>query len=667
MKKLLRALIWAAVCLAPHPLLADPAVYEPGVDPGVGFNLVSWANFGGSGASIWENAVQSAYDAGFDDISLSPVRFYTPGVGSIAATSNSGPELSHVAAGVARAKQLGMRVTVNPFVEPAGFSSWRGFYDPAPGSAESNTFWADYEQYLTDVADMAQTNGADSMTVGTELRAITRNAGNNTKWNSVINAVDARFGGSIGYAANWDNYNHPNVATAIWEHSAVDFVGIDSYFTNVLSNTQADQSGSYPNATFIGQVESAWNNKLNNEILPYAAARQGGAGLPVEFTEAGYLPYNRTSVTPQNSNGSLDQDEQNMVFEGLMRALDGRLAAGEFLATHIWQWDMPGSAGSLWNMNPSGGNQPNNQQTAAWLSNFVGGNIDPPDPPGGRATTVLYSFENGLEGFSYPNFETEPASVLTQAIGTGATVGNASLAITKPTSPWTWDARVQMTGPPLEALQQAVDDGVDNYVLELDVTYVADDLPANLTDMNLHVSFQTTPGFVWSQAFPFADISGPTDQTMHVEIPFGAFSDPNAFSSSITGSTFHIGFAGSWTGDATVYIDRIALTNLNADTADFDADGDVDGADYLAWQQNAGAVGGATLAQGDANGDGQVDAEDLTVWQSQVGIELAAAVPAVAVPEPAAAMWIAAAVCATGIGRPRNARARASGGPRRPK
>ena len=213
-------MIQIAMGLSGGSLLAsNPNYYEPGVDPGVGFNLISWANFGATGASTWENAVQSIYDAGFDEVSISPVRFVTLGTGSIATTSSQGPELSHIAAGITRAKSLGMQVTVNPFVEPVGFSMWRGLYDPSPGGGEWTTFWNDYEQYLVDVAQVAETNGADSMTVGTELKAITQNSGNNAKWSSVISAVDAEFSGRLGYAANWDNYQNSNLTSTIWEKS----------------------------------------------------------------------------------------------------------------------------------------------------------------------------------------------------------------------------------------------------------------------------------------------------------------------------------------------------------------------------------------------------------------------------------------------------------------
>ncbi len=636
-----------ALAVSPH-VQADPLLYEPGIDPGVGFNLVSWGNFG-NGATVWQNAVQAVFNAGFDEVSLSPIRYFTPGTGSIAATSSSGPELSHVAAGIVRAKQLGMRVTVNPFVEPVNFTQWRGFYNPTPNSAEWNTFWNDYQQYIVDVATMAQTNGADAVTIGTEMRGLELNSGNNPKWNSVLNAVDGTFSGQIGYAANWDSYNSANTTSAIWEHPAVDFVGIDSYFTNLLSNGQANASGAYPNIDFITQVENAWNNKLDNEIIPFAQARKGGAGLPVKFTEIGYLPYNGTTVNPQNGSGTLDQDEQNMAFEGFMRALDGRKATGEFLAAHIWQWDMQGSGGSQWNMNPNGGNQPTNQQTAQWLSSFMNGtNPDPgnpPPPPSG--THVLYSFENGLQGFFYPNFESEPNSVLTQATNIGATEGTHSLAITKPTSPWTWDARVQMTGEQLQALQQALADGAENYVLKMDVTYVASNLPTGLTLMDMHLSMETNLDG-WNQINgPFAAISSPVNQIFDVEVPLAAFD----LSSGISFANFHLGFRGNFSGNATVYIDNIALVDLFPDNADFDGDGDVDGADFLAWQRGFGTSGNATLAQGDANGDGDVNALDLAIWQAQYGTLSELQTLAAQVPEPSSIGLVIVSLLAAGGSR----------------
>lgn len=59
-----------------------------------------------------------------------------------------------------------------------------------------------------------------------------------------------------------------------------------------------------------------------------------------------------------------------MAFEGLLRALDGRQT--NVRAMHIWQWEMTGSQGSTWNINPSASaNQADNRQLASWLSQFV--------------------------------------------------------------------------------------------------------------------------------------------------------------------------------------------------------------------------------------------------------------------------------------------------------
>ena len=342
----------AALNLAPLAVWANPSLYEPGFDPGLGFNMISWWN-DPNGTALWEDAVQDVYDAGFRHVSISPVRYFDPTTGAIAASSSKGPELTHIAAGITRAKSLGMTVTVNPFVEPVNFTDWRGYWDPTPGSGESNTFWADYEQYLVDVATVAQANGADRMTIGTELRALTRNTGNNAKWANVISAVDAGFTGQIGYAANHDNFQHSNVTSTIWENSAIDFIGIDAYFS-LATNAEADASGSFPADTgFIATVDASWDDLLDNVILPFADARKGGAGMPVVFTEHGLIPYNRTTTKPFSdsfgtSGEPVDQDERLAGYQGLINAIDGRAASGDLLEVHLWHWGMPGAAESFW-------------------------------------------------------------------------------------------------------------------------------------------------------------------------------------------------------------------------------------------------------------------------------------------------------------------------------
>jgi hypothetical protein len=78
-------------------------------------------------------------------------------------------------------------------------------------------------------------------------------------------------------------------------------------------------------------------------------------------------------------------------------------------------------------------------------------------------------------------------------------------------------------------------------------------------------------------------------------------------------------------------------------SADFDGDLDVDGADFLTWQQGVGIASGALQIQGDANNDHAINAADVTEWRTSFGKNVAmfAGVPSVglgvSVPEPAVA------------------------------
>jgi len=80
----------------------------------------------------------------------------------------------------------------------------------------------------------------------------------------------------------------------------------------------------------------------------------------------------------------------------------------------------------------------------------------------------------------------------------------------------------------------------------------------------------------------------------------------------------------------------ISVTNIVPgefdENADFDADSDVDGQDFLAWQRGFGGPG--SLAAGDANSDGAVDGSDLVVWESQYGMPVALFATIAAIPEP---------------------------------
>ncbi len=56
-----------------------------------------------------------------------------------------------------------------------------------------------------------------------------------------------------------------------------------------------------------------------------------------------------------------------------------------------------------------------------------------------------------------------------------------------------------------------------------------------------------------------------------------------------------------------------SVTELSLPDGDYDFDGDVDGDDFLVWQNTLGST---TEAEADGNGNGIVDAADLAIWQA---------------------------------------------------
>jgi hypothetical protein len=115
----------------------------------------------------------------------------------------------------------------------------------------------------------------------------------------------------------------------------------------------------------------------------------------------------------------------------------------------------------------------------------------------------------------------------------------------------------------------------------------------------------------------------------------------------------HLTFAGvDYSRAASFDEPRLATTweSATGGTADFNGDGNVDGADFLIWQRNFGLTDGATLADGDGTGDGSVGDADFAFWESRFGsITIPVPALAAAVPEPTAAMLMVLGFAAAGV------------------
>jgi hypothetical protein len=86
---------------------------------------------------------------------------------------------------------------------------------------------------------------------------------------------------------------------------------------------------------------------------------------------------------------------------------------------------------------------------------------------------------------------------------------------------------------------------------------------------------------------------------------------------------------------------------------DFNGDGNVDGLDFVVWQNNFPKASAANLSDGDADGDGDVDGADFVVWQTNFPFSSSSATTPI--PEPHAGFvmlsgavglaWVMRSIC----------------------
>lgn len=230
---------------------------------------------------------------------------------TVAVDSALTPSTASLAAAAAYATSRGLAVAVKPHIDVRD-GSWRGSIDPANAAQ-----WFDsYRAYLLPLADFAESAGAVTFVVGTELGCTVRY---DSEWRETIAMVRSHFSGTVTYAASWDE----SAIVPFW--AEVDCAGIDAYFP-ITSRAQAGRL----------EILAGWQLWLDRLEQLHKKT-----GKPILIAEIGYRSIDGAGMAPYEfrSSGNADPGEQADLYWGALEAF----GAVDWVEAMYW-----------WNVQPGG-------------------------------------------------------------------------------------------------------------------------------------------------------------------------------------------------------------------------------------------------------------------------------------------------------------------------
>jgi hypothetical protein len=314
-----------------------------------GFNYVSYYNGGyenadslGALTGTGANAVALSFEYGIDvkNSAVYADASYTDSSAAIAAT-------------IAEANGHGLSVMVRPlldFLDPTKIGSysvgdWRSTYNPTNVAA----FFASYKTMIVAVAQMAQANGAASLSIGAELDQLTGPA-YLSYWTDIITSVRAVFLGKLTYSSDWDDNISPwqgqhgltsgtgNLTTQVSFWSQLDYLGIDCYapLSDAANPTLAalvagwTQTPSDPTSLLVTG---------NQSLISYFASVATQTGKPLLFTEIGYESANDAAKQPSGSSTNVyDPALQANLYSAFFEAWQQN-GNNSPVGVYFWNWD----------------------------------------------------------------------------------------------------------------------------------------------------------------------------------------------------------------------------------------------------------------------------------------------------------------------------------------
>ncbi len=133
-------------------------------------------------------------------------------------------------------------------------------------------------------------------------------------------------------------------------------------------------------------------------------------------------------------------------------------------------------------------------------------------------------------------------------------------------------------------------------------------------------SFTAPQDIPWATGDPFGNAAWNTASRM-LSGTFAAGVTPLFFPGSLGNVFTSVPITNTQEGNEVLAssVTTIVRTNAIANSADYNHDGIVDGADYVIWRKTLGSVAAPPGSGADGDGSGFVDAGDYTLWRSHFG------------------------------------------------
>jgi len=172
---------------------------------------------------------------------------------------------------IREARSRRMSVMLFPIVHVIELEAgeWRGTLEPADWDA----WFRAYSDVILHYARMAEAEGADLLSIGSELCSAESQAAH---WRELIAKVRRIYGGKLLYSANWDHYRGVPFVQDL------DYLGINAYYQ--LTDDLHPE---------VEQLRAAWG-PIKVDLLAWAHRH----GLPLIFTEVGYPSREGAGIDP---------------------------------------------------------------------------------------------------------------------------------------------------------------------------------------------------------------------------------------------------------------------------------------------------------------------------------------------------------------------------------